>query len=78
MLLLKATNTYPIVTLSEGHIKIEKKYNGVEAAKELARTYADRIGFILKGKDDVRLRQTYEDIIRFYSTGLLRNDNSLI
>jgi hypothetical protein len=37
------TDTYPIVTLAEGHLSVVLKFSGVEGAKVIAQQYANEL-----------------------------------
>jgi len=62
-------DTYPIVTLSEYHVKIINKFDGVQQAKVLAREYANTIYIMLKTMQDPRLQQAWTDLTNFTISG---------
>jgi hypothetical protein len=40
---IESDDTYPIVTLSEGHTQIVERFTGIDAARKVADTYAQKI-----------------------------------
>ena len=68
--IIDSDDTYPIVTLAEGHTKLVKKVEGVDAAREVAKSYIS----VLKAKCEAqptnsRLRECHDHIFKFAATG---------
>jgi len=66
---LKNLDTYPIVTLSEGHTQIINKFEGFESAKDVAIDYANKIQEKSKTDSDYRLRNAWTNLTNFVHTG---------
>lgn len=64
-------DTYPIVTLAEGHTKVIKKWKGDSAAREKAKEYANQLQEILKSApNDRRLEAAWKRLIKYATTGM--------
>jgi len=67
---LKSHDTYPIVTLSEGHTEVVRVHDGEEKAREIARQYANIIESRRKNlKQDYRLEQAWIKLSKYALTG---------
>jgi hypothetical protein len=70
---------YPIITLSEGHVKVLVHLDDIKQARVVARQYYDRITKALKKSFNPRLEKTAKDLFQFSATGnpsaLNQNDN---
>ena len=66
---LKSHDTYPLVTLSEGHVKALRRIRGDNAARIQARTYTELLDRRLRSTSDDRVRAAYETLFRYSSTG---------
>lgn len=60
---------YPIVALSEGHVKVVNRFQGAEAAKIIARMYHDNIARRNKVEFSDRLKETQAKLQKFYLSG---------
>lgn len=68
--IIDSDDTYPIVTLAEGHAKLVKNIEGADAARDVAKSYIS----VLKAKCDAqpknsRLRECHDRIFKFAVTG---------
>ena len=66
---VRVFDAYPIITLSEGHVKITDKFLGTSPAKIIAREYHDDIKRRLGKSSTLRLQQTAEKLQKFYLSG---------
>lgn len=70
------TDAYPLVTMSEGHVSVTRRYEGDNAARELAKTYANGL---LKERTrmphDARLEQAVTKLMKFSATGYWDGDS---
>ena len=67
---LRDDDSYPIVTLSEGHAKIIRKYQGDGRAREIAKTYANILGNRLKAMPgNERLKASFHLLTTYATTG---------
>ena len=65
-------DTYPIITMAEGHIKYEKRKNGVEAARAIAKKYANILDERKKNNyNDIRLKKAWKQVATFGTTGVM-------
>jgi hypothetical protein len=63
-------DTYPIIAMAEGHIKYEKKINGEDSARVLAKSYANTLDERRRrNRGDNRLNDAWRRIAAFGSTG---------
>ncbi len=75
---LKSFDTYPIVTLSEGHTEVLRVHEGDEKARELAKQYANIIGGRLKDLGhDSRLKEAWIKLTTYATTGEWVEDEPL-
>ena len=69
---------YPLVSLSEGHIKVLDKFDRVQEGRVIAKNYFDEINQRFGLNHGIeRIRKTQDLLLRYYSTGKLK-DNTLI
>jgi tetratricopeptide (TPR) repeat protein len=64
-----ADDTYPIVTLSEGHISIVLRFSGIEGAQVIARQYANELLVAQKKYPGARLEAAVKNVVTFATTG---------
>ncbi|WEK52553.1 MAG: SIR2 family protein [Candidatus Kaistia colombiensis] len=62
------TDTYPIVTLAEGHLSVVLKFFGVESAKVIAQQYANELLVAHKKYPNVRLQEAVNNVVTFATT----------
>lgn len=67
---VSAFDRYPIITLSEGHVKVMNNLGYVKEAKVLAKQYHDRISKNKNLESNYRLTQTVGNLAKFYLTGI--------
>jgi energy-coupling factor transporter ATP-binding protein EcfA2 len=65
----KDYGNYPIVTLSEGHTAVVKKFDGDSDAKKIARIYANRISKIDGYREHSRLSRAWINLTTYTTTG---------
>jgi hypothetical protein len=63
-------DTYPIVTLAEGHISVHRRFFGAEATKALAQPYANELLVAHKKTPSPRLSQAVNNVVSFATTGI--------
>lgn len=68
--LMDSDDTYPIITLAEGHTKVAKKHQGDAEARLIAKSYIPA----LKQRNDMqdvntRFKECYEKLFRYVATG---------
>ncbi|EKO3890992.1 SIR2 family protein [Vibrio metschnikovii] len=63
------TDRYPIITLSEGHVKVLVNLGHINEAKIIARNYYDRISKNADLKDNFRIKKTTTKLMKFALTG---------
>ncbi|TVK99200.1 cold-shock protein [Shewanella algae] len=73
---INAFDRYPIITLSEGHVKLMVHLGKLPEAKLLAKNYHDRISGIKKLNRNERLEIALSNLRRFYVTGVWPDQNS--
>ncbi len=70
------TDRYPIITLSEGHVKMLNNLGHVNQAKIIARNYYERISKNTDLKDNFRIKQTLTKLMKYSLSGVWsRNDD---
>jgi len=67
---ISSDDTYPIVTLAEGHTKVAIKTRGEDNARIIARGYCDRLQKRIKSHSDQRLTEAYGKLLKFATTGV--------
>jgi Holliday junction resolvasome RuvABC ATP-dependent DNA helicase subunit len=63
------TDSYPIVTLAEGHISVRLKFFGVEGAKIIAQQYANELLAAHKKYPSARLEDAVKNVVIFATNG---------
>jgi len=72
---MDSDDTYPIVTLAEGHTTLVKLYEGDPAARAVAQSYANSIyPKASRSADEGRLQSCWEKLARYASGGVWAND----
>ncbi|NLY12365.1 MAG: cold-shock protein [Gammaproteobacteria bacterium] len=66
---VSAFDRYPIITLSEGHVRVMENLGYINEAKVLAKQYHDRISKNKNLDANYRLTQTVANLAKFYLTG---------
>lgn len=64
-----AADTYPIVTLAEGHISVLLRFFGLEGAQAIAQQYANELLVMHKKHPSSRLAEAVNNVVTFASTG---------
>lgn len=64
-----ATDTYPIVTLAEGHISVMLKFFGVEGAQTITQQYANELLAAHKRHPGARLQEAVNNVVTLATTG---------
>lgn len=64
------SDTYPIVTLAEGHITVVLRFLGVEGAKPIAQQYANELLALSKNYSTTRLDGAVNKVVTFATTGI--------
>jgi energy-coupling factor transporter ATP-binding protein EcfA2 len=64
-----AYDRYPIITLSEGHVKVLDNLGKVSEAKVIAKQYHDRISRRDSSESNPRLRETLIKLSKYYLSG---------
>lgn len=64
-----AFDRYPIITLSEGHVKVLDNLGYKKEAKVLAKQYYDRINKMTKSETNSRLMKTVTNLMKFCVSG---------
>ncbi|CPR16679.1 SIR2 family protein [Brenneria goodwinii] len=73
----KEGDRYPLVSLSEGHVKILNKFNRVQEGRVVAKKYFDEINVKFGMNHGIeRVKKTQDLLMRYYSTGKIK-DNTL-
>ncbi len=67
---INSDDTYPIVTLAEGHTQVILKTEGTSAARIIARNYCGRLEKRIRSRPDPRLSEAYTRLLRFSTTGV--------
>lgn len=65
----RTRSAYPIVTLSEGHTNVMRKFEDDQTAKNIAKSYANRIASIGDFQQNFRLKSTWKVLTNFVSSG---------
>ncbi|HEY8035434.1 MAG TPA: SIR2 family protein [Methylobacter sp.] len=76
---IRVFDHYPIITLSEGHVKVLDKFGHIPQAKILAKTYHDSISKNSTINANGRVKQTLSNLAKYYINGvwLAQNDHEL-
>lgn len=68
--IIDSDDTYPLVTLAEGHTSIIRKYDGDDDAREIAKKYAELLHRkIQRFSDEPRLKESWESMFKYATTG---------
>lgn len=67
---LSSDDTYPIVTLAEGHTKIAIKTEGVSHARIVAREYCKKLERRVRESSEQRLTEAYTRLLKYSTTGV--------
>ncbi|WP_434761877.1 SIR2 family protein [Vibrio fortis] len=70
------TDRYPIITLSEGHVKVLVNLGHIPQAKIIARNYYDRISKNSDLKDNFRIKKTLANLMKFSLNGRWSSSDS--
>ena len=62
-------DTYPIVSLAEGHIRVSMKHDGNEIARRIAREYGNSLLTLQRRHPNTRLEQSVTTVVTFATTG---------
>ena len=71
------SDTYPIVTLAEGHISVMLKFFGVEGAKAITQQYANELLIAHKKHSGARLQEAVNNVVTFATTGIWKESYGL-
>jgi hypothetical protein len=67
---IDSDDTYPIMTLAEGHTKIVRKFEGDDEARRTAKSYIPPVTIRFEAQpDNVRLRECHGRLFKFAATG---------
>ncbi|WP_256750234.1 hypothetical protein [Mesorhizobium sp. Mes31] len=66
------TDTYPIVSLAEGHISVLLRFFGVEGAKAITQQYANELLAAYKRHPGARLQEAVNNVVTFATNGVWR------
>ena len=72
---IQSDNTYPIVTLSEGHTQVLKKFGTQDEAQNIAKYYANIIEKRFRDYQELRLKKAWAKLSTFATTGVWREDD---
>lgn len=62
-------DSYPIVSLAEGHISILLRFLGTEAAQRVAQQYANELLVVYKRNPSPRLEEAVNNVVTFATSG---------
>ncbi len=68
-----ASDSYPIVTLAEGHISVLLKFFGVEGSKVVAQKYSNELLVAFKKHPSARLDDAVKKFVTFSTSGVWKN-----
>ncbi len=72
----ESDDTYPIITLAEGHTNIVKKFSPESEARNLAKYYSRKLEIRSKQKPEYeRLKLAYERMFKYAATGVWQDIN---
>lgn len=71
---IQSDDTYPIVTLSEGHTQILRKFGTQDEAQKIAKYYANIIEERFRKHQQYRLKKAWAKLSTFATTGAWRDD----
>jgi hypothetical protein len=64
------TDTYPIISLAEGHVRVLRKHRREEEARSSARTYATELQRLCRKINNQRLEEAATNITKYAVTGV--------
>ncbi|WP_163266523.1 SIR2 family protein [Chelativorans alearense] len=64
------TDSYPIVSLAEGHVRVLRKFRSDEEAREMARTYANELQRLRRKISNERLEEAANQLTTYATTGV--------
>lgn len=64
------SDTYPIVTLAEGHVSVMLRFFGVEGAKAITQQYANELLAAHRKHPGARLEEAVNNVVTFATTGM--------
>jgi ABC-type branched-subunit amino acid transport system ATPase component len=74
----ESDDTYPIVTLAEGHTSVVRKFSEESDARSLAKYYSSKLEVRSKQKPEyTRLKFAYERMFKYAATGVWQDINGL-
>lgn len=75
---VKLVDGYPIVTLSEGHVELARKFDGEEVAQKLAAQYHEKIRklYQFSGSAETRIEETSRKLFIYSTTGKYYKNNA--
>lgn len=74
----ESDDTYPIVTLAEGHTSVIRKFSSETDARNLAKYYSRKLEIRSQQKPEyTRLKLAYERMFKYAATGAWQDTNSL-
>lgn len=74
----EAADTYPIVTLAEGHISVILKFFGIEGAKKFTQPYANELLAAHKKHPNQRLEFAVQNVINLATSGSWKDSIDII
>lgn len=72
----RSRNAYPIVTLSEGHTCVVRRFESEERAREIAKNYANRISSIDGYRQQLRLNSAWKTLTKYATIGIWMEDKN--
>jgi len=66
----KSRSTYPIVTLSEGHTSVVRKFESEAHARKIAKFYANRISSVEGFQQQSRLKAAWKTLTKYATIGV--------
>ena len=64
------TDTYPIISLAEGHVRVLRKHRQESEARDSARTYANELQRLRRKINNERLEETAVHMTKYAATGV--------
>ncbi|MCK0716060.1 SIR2 family protein [Chromohalobacter sarecensis] len=74
---IKSNDTYPLVTLAEGHTKVAIKTEGNSMARMIAKKYCEQLERRIRLTPDKRLTEAYGRLLKHASTGVWNSDSEI-
>ena len=72
------TDTYPIVSLAEGHVAVYKKFHSLEQSQALARQYANELQKTRQRTSNARLEEAILNMTLFATTGVWKEQRPVV